>query len=337
MDFKKTVKVSRFLDPFDGFAPTERLSEVRSDPLTGHTCRILDFPVKELVRSNLEELVEKSRSGCPFCPDMIEIITPKFHPDLLRKERYQRGEALCFPNVFPYDENGAVTVMCREHYVALGDFSAEMLKNAIGCCIEYLGDLFCAQPDTVYQSVNWNYMPLAGGSIVHPHLQVTASSSATNYYCDTLRSLKFYAEHTGSDFWRDLVDAERLEGERFVAAGRHIEWLVAFAPMGVFDALGVLPGIRDPEDLKNELMDELVNGVLNIIRYVDALNMYSFNMSLYFMRGEDCFVPHVRICPRVSIPPLGASQVNYMRMLHNESMTTISPEEVCRGLKLGWK
>ena len=336
MDFIKILKTSRFLDPASGYAETQRFSEVRVDPLTGHSSRVLDFPVKELGRENLSRLVEDSRAFCPFCPEVVKQVTPKFHPDLLRQERYAKGEALCVPNAFPYDENGAVCIMCQQHYLALKDFSAGILEDALQCCFDYLKDVVLTQPDMVYQSVNWNYMPLAGGSLIHPHLQITASSSSTNYYTDMVPALERYEREHGRDFWSDLRDEECRTGERCISAEGDITWLAAFAPMGVFDVLGVLHRAHGPADVHEDLLHELVQGILHVLGYIDSLHMHSLNMSLYFLLDNSRFVPHLRICPRVSIPPFGTSQINYMKMLHNETLTTLKPEEVCSDLRAVW-
>ncbi len=336
MDFIKIVKKSRFLDPLQGFAETERFSEVRYDPLTGCTTRILDFPVRELERDDLGALAEISRAFCPFCPELVEQVTPKFQPGLLSRERYAQGEALCVPNAFPYDENGAVTIMSHGHYLKLREFTREILSNALTCCADYLQDVVKHQPEVVYQSINWNYMPVAGGSIIHPHLQVTASSTPTNYYTLVMEALRQYRRAHGAHFWHDLVEQERAQGERFIAEAGDMSWMVAFAPMGVFDVIGVMEEVSRPADLKGGLLDDMVGGVLNVLGYIDSLNMYSLNMSIYFLLDEPLFTPHVRICPRVSIPPFGTSQINYMRMLHNESMTTMKPEEVCTGIRRIW-
>jgi len=337
MEFIKILKTSLFLDPARGFAETRRYSEVRVDPLTGRTSRILDFPVKELAKADVSAQVESSKQWCPFCPAVVEAVTPKFHPDLLRKERYSRGEALCVPNVFPYDENGAVCVMTREHYMPLPDFTAGIIEDALACCFEYLEDVVIRQPEMTYQSVNWNYMPLAGGSLIHPHLQITASSSSTNYYSEMVPALARYEEENGRSFWSDLSDEEQSRSERCISANGHLTWLAAFAPLGVFDVLGILHDAHDPEDIKGGLLRELVEGILRVLKYIDSLNMGSLNMSLYFFRGDGSFVPHLRICPRVSIPPFDTSQINYMKMLHNESLTTLKPEDICSELKAVWR
>ncbi len=336
MEFVKVLKTSKFLDPAQGFSATERYSEVRVDPLTGRTSRILDFPVKEVLRADVSRQVELSRGLCPFCPGVVEAVTPKFHPDLVSRERYSRGEALCVPNVFPYDENGAVCIICREHYLPLRSFTPRILGDALSCCFEYLEDVVIRQPEMVFQSVNWNYMPLAGGSIIHPHLQITASSSSTNYYAHVVPCLARYREETGRDFWADLRDEEQKNAERCISAAEGVTWLAAFAPLGVFDVMGILHEALRPGDVTGQTLRELVQGILNVLEYIDSLNMGSLNMSLYFLGGNPLFVPHVRICPRVSIPPLDTSQVNYMKMLHDESLTTLKPEDICKDLQAFW-
>lgn len=336
MDFIKVVKTSRFLDPMNGFQAIERLSEVRYDPLTGHTTRILDFPFKSIERVDLTPLIEKSKGICPFCPELIDHVTPKFPGGRFRKERYACGEALCFPNAFPSDENAAVTVMTHAHYLPLTDFTPNVLRDAIRCCLDYLADLSHTQPEAIYQSINWNYMPLAGGSIIHPHLQVTASTTRTNYYAHITDLLTTYYEGHRSSFWEDLVRLEEKSQERFIAYTGRMAWLAAFAPLGVFDIIGIMDRVYRPDEIGDGVVNDLVNGIRNVLKYIDVLNMYSLNMSFYFQLDHARFTPHVRICPRVSIPPFGTSQINYMRMLHNEPMTTLKPEDVCAGIKNVW-
>jgi galactose-1-phosphate uridylyltransferase len=337
MEFISLSKTSCFLDPMNGFAPVKAASEVRYDPLTGHSTRILNFPVRPVERLDMSELIEKSRQVCPFCPGFVEIVTPKFNPELISQERFIKGDAICFPNAFPNDENAAVTVMSKEHYVAIKDFNENILKNAIGCCTDYLGEIESIQPSAVYQSINWNYMPLAGGSIIHPHLQVTASSTPTNYYTAHEPALISFRENGNSkSLWHELVDAEKGVNQRFIAESDNVSWLVAFAPLGIFDIVGVIKNISRASMLKDIILGEVISGMLKVLSYIDSLNMHSLNMSLYFKLNSQDFIPHIRICPRVSIPPFNTSQINYMRMLHNEPMTTVKPESVCEAIREVW-
>jgi len=332
MEFKKVLKKATFLDPLNGFNPGGRECEIRTDPLTGRNTRILFFPVRILPEPDLEMLKKKDTGFCPFCAENINKITPKFNPDLFSKDRYRVGKAVCFPNAFPYDENGAVTVMTEKHFVLIEDFTPEMLKNALSCCVEFLADVKSKQPDAIYQSINWNYLPVAGSSIVHPHLQITASSIPTNYYSDVLKTMKI----TNNNIFKEVVDCEIAADERFISRGEYYSWMIAFAPEGLFDLMAISHDCFEPCDFRDGRLDELVSGILKTIIFIKSYNIISFNMSLFFLPGEDKFIPHMRICPRTNVPPLDTSEINYMKMLHNEPMSTMKPELVASEIKKIW-
>jgi len=332
MEFKKVLKKATFLDPLNGFCQGGRECEIRTDPLTGRNTRILFFPARVLPEPDLEMMKKKDTGFCPFCTENIYKITPKFNPELFSKERYKVGEAVCFPNAFPYDENGAVTVMTDKHLVLIDEFTPEIMKNAISCCVEFLVDVKEKQPDAVYQSINWNYLPVAGSSIVHPHLQITASSIPTNYYSDVLKTMKI----SDNNIFKDLVDSETSADERFISRGEFYSWLIAFAPEGVFDLMAVSHEYFEPCDLKDGRLEELVEGILKTINFIKSNNIISYNMSFFFLPDNNEFIPHMRICPRTNVPPLDTSEINYMKMLHNEPMSTMRPELVASEIKKIW-
>ncbi|HQO39908.1 MAG TPA: hypothetical protein PK986_05520 [Spirochaetota bacterium] len=332
MELKKVLKRATFLDPFNGFTPGGRDCEIRTDPLTGRNSRILYFPLRDLPSPDYEVFLKKDSGFCPFCPENIEKITPKFNPELFSSGRYSKGEAVCFPNAFPYDENGAVTVITREHFTGIDSFTNELLVNAVSCCVEFLQDVLIGQPAAVFQSVNWNFLPLAGSSIIHPHLQVTASSVSTNYCSDVLKN----SANFNGNLFASLVDHENSAGERFLSDDGFFSWLVAFAPQGIFDVMAISPNYIEPSDLHDERLDALVTGILKVLKFIAAINMVSFNLSIFFVIGNKGFMPHLRMCPRTSIPPLDTSEINYMKMIHNEPMSTLEPEHVARELKKHW-
>lgn len=332
MEFKRVLKRATFLDPLNGFVEGGRECEIRTDPLTGRNTRILFFPVRAIPEPDLDLIRQKDTGFCPFCRENIEKITPKFNPELFSKERYRVGESVCFPNAFPYDENGAVTVMTEKHMVLIDEFTSGIIMNAVSCCVEFLGDVKTRQPEAVYQSINWNYLPVAGSSIVHPHLQITASSIPTNYYSDVMKTISA----SDSDVFSELVNAEALSGERFISRGDYYSWLIAFAPEGVFDLMAVSNEYFEPCDLKAGRLDELVDGILKTINFIKSCNIISFNMSIFFINGNRGFMPHMRLCPRTNVPPLDTSEINYMKMLHNEPMSTMKPETVAAEIKKTW-
>jgi galactose-1-phosphate uridylyltransferase len=332
VELKKILKKAVFLDPFNSFNAGGRECEIRTDPLTGRNTRILFFPERALPEPNIDELKKRDTGFCPFCPENIEKITPKFNPELFTKERYSVGEAVCFPNAFPYDENGAVTVITKKHFVLSNEFTENMLKDAFSCCIDYLIDVKKNQPEAVYQSINWNYLPTAGSSILHPHLQVTASSIPTNYYSDVLKTIG----SSNKNIFIDLVDTEILHDERFLSNDKYFSWMIAFAPEGIFDLTAISHEYFEPKELNGNRLDELVKNILKTITFIRAYNILSYNMSFFFLIGDESFIPHMRICPRTNVPPLDTSEINYMKMLHNEPMSTMKPEVVAAELKKVW-
>ncbi len=308
---------------------------MRVDPLTRRSTRILDFPIREILRPDVRAQVESSRSWCPFCPELKDQVTPKFHPDLLSRERYIIGEAMCVPNVFPYDENGAVCIMCREHYLPLTAFTSGLIRDSLQCCFEYLVDVVVRQPE-------WSTSPSTGTTCRSPGGR---SYTPPADHCLKLFHELLYGNGSGvgevqgesrAGLLADLREEEARIDERCIAVTGNMTWLVDFAPLGVFDVLGVFHEAVGPEGIGSGALEDLVTGMIHVLRYIDSLNMGSLNMSLYFLMRDRLFTPHVRICPRVSIPPYDASQINYMKMLHNESLTTLKPEAICDELKVYW-
>ena len=85
MELRRHLLTAEMLDP-----ETERLVrtpiDVRIDPLTGHSSRIL--PERGLMPANdfdLAAFARENQPRCPFCPERIDSLTPKLpaaiHPD----------------------------------------------------------------------------------------------------------------------------------------------------------------------------------------------------------------------------------------------------------------
>lgn len=333
MELKKVLQRAVFLDPFNGFNEGGRECEIRTDPLTGRNSRILFFPIRDMPEPDMSILLEKNPQFCPFCPENIEKITPVFNPNLFSKKRFRVNEAVCFPNAFPYDENGAVTVMMDQHFVTIEEFTVEKISDAVKCCVLFLDEVKKGQPEAIYQSINWNYLPLAGSSILHPHLQITASNIPTNYYSDVIKT------NIGIDgnVFKELCKHEKAADERLIHEGVFFNWLTAFAPQGAFDVMAISKDYFNPADLNGERLEELCNGILKTMKFIKSKNLYSFNMSLFFVEGDKDFIPHMRMCPRTDIPPLDTSEINYMKMLHSEPMSTMKPEDIAAELVKFWK
>src|SRR5699024_12563899 len=70
--------------------------------------------------------------------------------------------------------------MSKAHYLHLDDFTVEMIQNAFVAAQKYIQNVMKHEPHESFVSINWNYLPYSGGSILHPHLHVIVSESLTN-------------------------------------------------------------------------------------------------------------------------------------------------------------
>ena len=99
---RRQVLTAEMLEPGTGNVIRTPI-EVRVDPLTGHSSRIL--PERGLMPANdfdLEALARDSQPRCPFCFGRINELTPKLLPAIQPDGRMVRGEAVLFPNLHAY-------------------------------------------------------------------------------------------------------------------------------------------------------------------------------------------------------------------------------------------
>lgn len=132
IQFERVEGWSRFLDPRKGFGEVDVALEIRKDPLTGKTGRIAHFIHPPSAAPDFEAMAQISLSkGCPFCPDKVKSVTPRFTPGVVAEGIIEVGQAVSFPNLSPYDEHSAVTVMTKEHLVLMDQWTEELLVDAL--------------------------------------------------------------------------------------------------------------------------------------------------------------------------------------------------------------
>lgn len=331
--FETQMQKTTFLDPNRDYQEGFEHTQIRTDPLTGRTSRIINMPMRVPPRPDLTPLVDASlRMGCPFCPEAVAKSTPKFPAELVPEGRISVGQALVFPNIFPYDTHSAVGIFSGRHFVPLLDFTQDLLVDGITAALGFLRRVQAAG-DT-YASLNWNYMPQSGGSMVHPHIQVIGGDRPTNYLRETLNASRRYQQEHGSIFWADLLRAEREAGERYIGATGSVEWLASFAPMGFMDLMALFPGKQTLGELGPGVLADFARGLLRVFAYLDRRGFWSFNLAVYSgLPGETSFWPHARLVPRFTAGPLNVSDMRYAEVLHQETLTGFKPEDVCAELR----
>ena len=245
MKFEAIAREAVLLDPNNNLARKHIPNEIRRDPLTGRTSRICHFRELKWKKPDLDKLVAGTESWCPFCPDKVLTVTPCFPEEILPAGRMTLGDKVLFPNIAPYDRLSAVATLGNRHYIPMTDIEPGRIADGFRLALKYFRHLDeIKHPESVYHLISWNYMPASGSSIIHPHLQVFASSFAPNFLREKLEAAKNYMDKNGSNYWDDLVAAEEANADRFLGEIGRTTWLTVFAPLGAVGDVTAIVGRR---------------------------------------------------------------------------------------------
>ncbi|HZS29634.1 MAG TPA: hypothetical protein VFA37_00085 [Gaiellaceae bacterium] len=318
--FERERFEAELLDPRRDFEPARATVEIRRDPLTGHSARILpagSFPAP--ARHDLEALAKETRAACPFCPERIEEQPPRLPAEVSPEGRIRVGEAVLFPNLVPYAKWSSVSVYSpRLHALSLPELTAELIADNLAAQRDFGRAVLAHDPTASWVTVNANHLPPAGSSVFHPHLQGSANPLPT-----TLQRLLAEA---GADRLRAYVKAERGAGERFVASAAGVDWIASFAPLGPADLLALVDGVGSPDELSDEQVAALARGFSAALRVYDELGFESFNLALYGVPDTDVLV--ARILARAYFGAAERSDAMWSERVQLECATDLAPERV---------
>ncbi len=337
MEFRVETKETVILDPNQGMVRKAIPSEIRRDPLTGRTARICHFMKLNWPLPDFEAMVAGTEEYCPFCPDKIMKVTPGFPEELIPEGRIIQEDRIIFPNIAPYDGLSFVAVMSGRHFIPMVELTFDLIRDNLAMCLDFFRTVHdTGHPESVYHLINWNYMPPAGSSLIHPHLQVFVTGHAPNLMRQENEAARAYFEKTGANFWSGLAGTEEEIGERFLARTGRTVWLSSFTPMGVAgDVVGIVEGASSTLDLTGEDLDHLSQGLVNSIRAYKKMGIYSFNMNFFTGRqGDESAGFHILFSPRTFFnQTLSTPDVGAIRNLYNETLCMAFPEEIAEMLR----
>jgi len=331
IQFRKEIRTSVFRDPTENYALSKREMQKRYDPLDGRMVRIFPFRGMTFPRHDWTPFVEESRQRfCPFCPGTVEKVTPRFPADFIAEGVISCGQALLVPNLHPYETHTGVVIMTPIHYLSMEDITVEVMTDAMEAGLNYLKVIAAQDPvNAKYSSINWNYMPYAGGSIIHPHLQIISGAEPCNLDGSMIAAAADYYQKNGRVYWHDLIAAEKSDGARYLGTTGKIEWLASFAPLTMGDITAVLEGCATVHDVTRQTLAELAGGFRKVISYYDQINFPAFNMALYFTDREAAgFCCTARMVGRFTLFPLVGSDVSHMEMMHMDPCSFAEPEDM---------
>lgn len=322
IEFSKATEEAEFYSPMADFDLDSQPVEYRRDPLTGQQTRVVAQWFPEADEADAEPDVGDGE-GCFFCPEMVDEATPEY-PDYVGTDRGSRGVATSFPNLFPYGTHSNVVVLTEDHFRPVGDLPADILADGLACALAYVHAAI-DHDGSQFVSINMNYLPSAGSSVVHPHLQAIVDDHGTNESRRRLAAEReYYADH-GHPFWTDLLDEER-DGPRYVGTTGDVEWVAPFAPLSQWHVSGItdVTGIPDPDDA---VVTDLASGIENTLSFYADRGINAYNFALRLVADEPASPVVLDLVARPTFDEHYVNDAFYFQTLHDERVVDEAPEE----------
>jgi UDPglucose--hexose-1-phosphate uridylyltransferase len=324
MILSRELLTAEMIEPGTG-QPAVITIEVRFDPLTGHSSRIL--PGRGLMPPNdfdLAAFARESQPGCPFCPGRIEQLTPRLPARIQPEGRMTRGEAVLFPNLHAYSSHSVVSVYSPTlHYLPLGQFSQRLLADNLAVQVAFAKAVMAAEPESRWASINANHMLPSGSSLFHPHLQGIVDSQPT-----TMQRL---LTDVPAQRFADYLAAERRSGERYLGDTGRVQWVVSFAPIAPAELRAFIPGVSSPAELTDDLTAELARGLMVALNAYAEMGFESFNCAMYGAPpGAEGYPLNLRLACRSNLKPGYRSDSTFLERLHWEGAVDLAPESVAQ-------
>jgi UDPglucose--hexose-1-phosphate uridylyltransferase len=319
MELRAERLTARMLGPGSEVLSSE--IEVRFDPLTGHSSRIL--PDRGLMPANefdLEAFAQETQLTCPFCAGRLEEQTPRLEAEIDRDGRLRRGEAVLFPNLHAYSSHSSVSVYSPGlHYLPLENMTADLMADNLATQVEFARAVIDHDPESRWASINANHMLPSGSSLFHPHLQGIVDSVPTTFQ-------RLLAEVPAARFEAYLA-TERKSGVRYLGDTGNVEWLVSFAPIAPAELRAFVRGCASSAELDEDLTEELGHGLALALNAYAELGFESFNLAVYGAPPNTEGYPlNLRIACRSNLKPLYRSDSTFLERLHWEGAVDLRPE-----------
>jgi len=340
LSFRSEGVTARIVTP-DG-VETDRPIEIRTHPITGRSCRVT-FSRSGEQEAGTRRLPEPPPHAdqidtCPFCPPQRDVKTPRFPQAFYAPGRMVQGRSILFPNLYPYAAYSAVSLFDDRHFVEIGTASLSSYTDCFVNCAAYLDRIRQTDPAAVYMGIAQNHLPSAGGSLLHPHLQVHADRVAPNHLRFLAQRTRKYMEATGRGIFSDILRHEQVDGTRVIGHSGAWVWLAAFAPEGFYEIWGILPSRRSMLTLEDTVWEDLARGVLKAQRFYRSLCRNGYNLGLLAVEQDDsCLELRAVMMVRSNYAAWVRSDHTSFETMLGDMATFNTPEETAARARPFWQ
>jgi len=313
--------------------------EYRFDPLTEEQSRINPQRARRLKQAEsdigLEEIIDKSRETCVFCPERIAENTPRFPEAICKEGRIRIGETVVFPNLNPFGENHAVGTLSEVHFLDLDEFKPHLLRDNLLATKHYILSVYANDKGAIWPIWVWNYMPPSAGSIIHPHVQILVEKEPVPQQARILEKSKRYFERNKKTYWEDLVAEESRLNERYIFGDDTVSVIAGFAPRG-FNEIQFVHHESSLADLSEKEIDGFASNLTKALCGYKELGIGSFNLLTYSgpLDGKlDYYSLHTKLFSRPYPKGIYTSDTGPMERGYDVWVIDTLPEELAHRMR----
>jgi galactose-1-phosphate uridylyltransferase len=335
---QQTVR-ARFKEPSGELA--DRNIQIRVNPISGRTSRITFSRVNE-TEAGADCLPSpppdaQQSAQCPFCRPQVLVRTPRLIPQIHPAGRMTRGESLLFPNLFPYGAYSAVSLIDNTHFVEIGTATVNSYTDCLVNCADYLKRVKRHEPSATYMAITQNHLPSAGGSMVHPHLQIQADQIGSNHHRFLYDRTITYRKSAQRVLFGDYAAHEIDEGDRHIGQTGPWTWLAAFAPEGFFEIWAVLSGKTSMLSLDESDWRYLADGMIRVQKLYRSLYRNGYNFGLLSVeKAQSALELRAVMVVRSNYAPWVRSDHTGFEVMLGDMATFTPPEDTARLARNFW-
>jgi galactose-1-phosphate uridylyltransferase len=221
-----------------------------------------------------------------------------------------------------------VSLFDNDHFVEIGKASHSSYTDSFLNCCRYLARVIDHDPQAVYMAITQNHLPSAGGSLIHPHLQINADRVAANHHRFLLERAYTFYQHNGDFLFSTYLGHEKKDGSRYIGKTGSWEWVAAFAPEGFFEIWGILPRTTSLQQPAVSDWEDLVQGILNIQRLYRSINRNGYNLGLLSVEVPTSRLElRIVIVVRSNYAPWVRSDHTGFEIMLGDMTTFVAPEQ----------
>lgn len=287
----------------------------REDRVTGnvsvinHSRALRPHSIKQHSQLEVAKEIKKTEKSCIFCKYEEHEV-----PLASKEKRYKKGEAVIFQNLYPFAAKHYVGILTSKHFV--NSFKVKHFRDVFLLFKELIKN----ELSNEYFYINMNFLPPAGASIMHPHVQAFASQHPTPKHHIIIRGFKKYSK----DAW--VQDHERKG--LIVAKGKYFTILATFAPVLNYEIAFISYKNNRLVDMSNEEITELskiITKVVNSYLNINPFNAFNFAIYEHEQHGVLGFIGL-----RKSLNKYYSSDRGFLESYHGMQVISVYPENVAK-------